>query len=72
MGKIERIEVTAADRARLEGLVRDRNTPQKLVWRARIVLLTGDGLRALPVAEAVGQERADRAALAPSLSRQRR
>ena len=55
MGKIERIEVPADDRARLEGLVRDRNTPQKLVWRARIVLLTGEGLRALPVAEAVGK-----------------
>jgi transposase len=55
MGKIERIEVPAADRERLEGLVRDRNTPQKVVWRARIVLLTGDGLRALPVAEAVGK-----------------
>lgn len=55
MGKIERIEVPAADRERLAGLVRDRNTPQKVVWRARIVLLTGDGLRALPVAEAVGK-----------------
>ncbi|MER9275538.1 helix-turn-helix domain-containing protein, partial [Mesorhizobium sp. M0643] len=55
MGKIDRIEVPAADRERLAGLVRDRNTPQKVVWRARIVLLTGDGLRALPVAEAVGK-----------------
>ncbi|CAH2407647.1 hypothetical protein MES5069_620005 [Mesorhizobium escarrei] len=68
MGKIERIEVPDIDRARLEGLVRDRNTPQKVVWRARIVLLIGEGLRALPVAETVGQERADRAALAPALS----
>jgi hypothetical protein len=31
MGKIERIEVSAADRERLETLVRDRNTPQKVV-----------------------------------------
>jgi hypothetical protein len=30
MGKIERIEVPAADRDRLERLVRDRNTPQKV------------------------------------------
>jgi hypothetical protein len=28
MGKIERIEVPAADRDRLETLVRDRNTPR--------------------------------------------
>jgi hypothetical protein len=32
------------DRERLERLVRDRNTPQKVVWRARIVLLAADGL----------------------------
>src|SRR3954467_4800317 len=54
MGKIERIEVPAADRDRLETLVRDRNTPQKVVWRARIVLLTGEGLRATEVAARIG------------------
>ncbi len=54
MGKIERIEVPAADRDRLENLVRDRNTPQKVVWRARIVLLTGEGLRATEVAARAG------------------
>ena len=32
------IAVTPADRVRLEAIVRDRNSPQKLVWRARIVL----------------------------------
>ncbi len=37
------VEVSAADRARLEAVVADRNSPQKHVWRARIVLLTGDG-----------------------------
>ena len=35
MRKIERISISAADRERLERLVRDRNTPQKVVWRAR-------------------------------------
>src|SRR5215212_1118664 len=54
MGKIERIEVPAADRDRLENLVRNRNTPQKVVWRARIVLLAGEGLRATEVAARVG------------------
>jgi Homeodomain-like domain len=54
MGEIERIEVPAADRDRLANLVRDRNTPQKVVSRARIVLLTGEGLRATEVAVRVG------------------
>jgi transposase len=37
------VEVTAADRARLEAVVSDRNSPQKHVWRAEIVLLTAKG-----------------------------
>ena len=37
------IQITAADRARLEAVVADRNSPQKHVWRARIVLLTAAG-----------------------------
>jgi transposase len=37
------VNVTAADRARLEAVVADRNSPQKHVWRARIILLTADG-----------------------------
>ena len=36
--------VSATDRRRLERLVRNGNTPQKHVWRCRIVLLTADGL----------------------------
>ena len=55
MRKIERIVVSAADRERLERLVRDRNTPQKVVWRARIVLLASDGLTAEAIAAAVGK-----------------
>jgi transposase len=55
MGKIERISVSVADRERLERLDRDRNTPQKVVWRARIVLLASDGLRAGAIAAAVGK-----------------
>ena len=38
------VAVSAADRTRLEAIVGDRNSPQKHVWRARIVLLTADGL----------------------------
>jgi hypothetical protein len=36
MRKIERISIGVADRERLERQVRERNTPQKVVWRARI------------------------------------
>ena len=32
-----------ADRARLETLLTDRNTPRKVVWRAEIILATADG-----------------------------
>src|SRR5271154_6559551 len=53
MRKIEQIGISAADRERLERLVRDRNTPQKVVWRARIVLLASDGLTAEGIAAAV-------------------
>ena len=32
-----------ADRAELQALINNRNTPRKLVWRAEIVLATADG-----------------------------
>ena len=32
-----------ADRAELQALIANRNTPRKLVWRAGIVLATSDG-----------------------------
>jgi transposase len=38
-----RVEVSAADRARLEAVVADRNSPQKHAWRARIILAAADG-----------------------------
>ena len=38
------ITVDAAARARLAAIVADRNRPQKHVWRARIILLTADGV----------------------------
>ena len=51
MSRIEAITIEAADRDELERLVRDRNTAQKVVWRARIVLLAGDGLDNVVIAE---------------------
>jgi len=38
------IIVTPSDRFHLEAVVRDRNVPEKQVWRAEIVLLSADGL----------------------------
>jgi len=38
------IELSPVARLRLEAVVRDRNAPQKHVWRARIVLLSADGV----------------------------
>jgi transposase len=37
------VEVSAAALARLEAIVADRNSAQKHVWRARIILATGEG-----------------------------
>jgi hypothetical protein len=37
------IEVSAADRDRLERIVADRNSPQKHVWQARVTLATEAG-----------------------------
>ncbi|MBV8334659.1 MAG: IS630 family transposase [Alphaproteobacteria bacterium] len=51
------ISVTPEDRIRLEAIVRDRNSPQKHVWRARIVLLTADALGTVAIMRAVGKDK---------------
>lgn len=38
------ISLSPSDRARLVEIAADRNSPQKYVWRARIVLLSADGV----------------------------
>jgi hypothetical protein len=38
------VEVSSADGVRLAAIATDRNTAQKYVWRARIVLMTVDGV----------------------------
>jgi hypothetical protein len=38
------IRLSAADRSELETVAANRNSPQKHVWRAKIVLLTAGGL----------------------------
>jgi transposase len=51
------IWLSPADRAELEGLVADRNTPQKLVWRSRIVLLSAAGNGTMSIMRAVGKSK---------------
>jgi transposase len=50
-------EVSAADRARLEAVVADRNSPQKHVWRARIVLATTNGLGTNAIVRRTGKSK---------------
>lgn len=38
------IDLTSADRGRLERICKDRNAAQKHVWRTEIVLLSADGV----------------------------
>src|ERR1700680_571506 len=49
------ILLSPEDRATLEGWVADRNTPQKLVWRSRIVLLSADRVGKMAIVRAVGK-----------------
>ena len=51
------IWVSPGDRSRLERLVSDRNTPQKHVWRARIVLLSGDRLGTMAIVGQAGKSK---------------
>ncbi len=51
------VDVKAADRARLEAIVADRNSPQKHVWRARIVLLTAGGLGTQEIMRQTGKSK---------------
>ena len=51
------LDVSPADRRRLEALVRDRNTAQKQVWRAEIVLLSADGLGTVTIMRRTGKSK---------------
>ena len=51
------VNVTAADRKRLAAIVGNRNSPQKHVWRARIVLLTADGLGTAEIMRRTGKSK---------------
>ena len=51
------IWLSPADRTTLEGWVNGRNTPQKLVWRARIVLLSADRTGVMTITRAIGKSK---------------
>lgn len=48
------ITLDESDRRRLGALVGDRNTPQKHVWRAKIVLMSADGIGTSAIMSATG------------------
>jgi transposase len=49
------IRLSAADRSELEAVAANRNSPQKHVWRAKIVLLTADGHGIADIMRAAGK-----------------
>ena len=49
------ITVTAEDRVRLDTIIGNRNSPQKHVWRARIIVLTADGAGTSAITRTVGK-----------------
>jgi len=51
------IDVTPSDRRCLEAIVRDRNTPQKHVWRAEIVLLSAVGVGTVEIMRRTGKSK---------------
>src|SRR4051794_41957180 len=51
------IWLSPGDRATLEEWVSGRNTPQKLVWRARIVLLSAERVGVMAITRAVGKSK---------------
>ena len=54
MRKVTTIDLTQADRQVLTAIVTDRNSPQKHVWRAQIVLLTADGCGTMELTRRTG------------------
>ena len=49
------IQLSAGDRKKLESVIANRNSPQKHVWRAKIVVLTADGQSTAEIMRATGK-----------------
>lgn len=52
-----RFTVSSADRLALEEVVRNRNSPQKHVWRASIILLSADGFGTVSIMAQTGKSK---------------
>lgn len=51
------VQLSPEDRARLETIMADRNTPQKHCWRAAIVVLSADGVGTMEIMRRTGQSK---------------
>ena len=51
------LAVSSIDGQRLSALIRDRNTPQKQVWRAEIILLNRDGVGTVEIMRRIGKSK---------------
>lgn len=51
------VEVSSGDRVCLEAVVANPNSPQKHVWRARIVLLTAAGIGTSEIERRTGKDK---------------
>jgi transposase len=51
------VTVSSIDRQRLAALIRDRNAPQKHVWRAEIILLSADGVGTVEIMRQTGKSK---------------
>jgi hypothetical protein len=54
MRKAPTIDLSESDRLVLSAIVIDRNSPQKHVWRAQIVLLTAEGCGTMELTRRTG------------------
>src|SRR5713226_8521953 len=51
------LSVSSSDHRRLVALVNDRNSPQKHVWRAEIVLLSADSVGTVEIMRRTGKSK---------------
>jgi hypothetical protein len=49
------VRLGPGDRERLEAIAGSRNSPQKHIWRARIVLLSADGVGTMAIQRQTGK-----------------
>src|SRR4051794_9442434 len=49
------VHLGVGDRERLEAIIASRNSPQKHVWRSRIVLLSADGIGTMEIQRRTGK-----------------